>query len=110
MALSSLFPQAVCQSSSETSSYSPVSSFSIYRAFACGIDEKKAAAAAADVDDRKARRELLRFVFCGDGGADKPHTDDGPRTKKMHNIKRKLIRDGISAITSTGEIEPILNE
>ena len=66
---------------------------------------------AADADvDRKARRELLRFVFCGDGGADRPHTDDGPRTKKMHNIKRKLIGDGISAITSTGEIEPILNE
>ena len=92
MALSSLFPQAVCQSSSETSSYSPVSSFSIYRAFACGIDEKKAVAAAADVDDRKARRELLRFVFCGGVGADRPH--DGPRTKKMHNIKRKLIGDG----------------
>lgn len=65
---------------------------------------------AADADvDRKARRELLRFVFCGDGGADRPPTDDGPRTKKMH-IKRKLIGDGISAIILQAQREIMNNE
>jgi len=64
-----------------------------YRALAiCGIVVKNAVAAEVD---KKARRELLWFVFLGLGAA-RPSTDANPRTRR-HIVERRLLGkdDGI---------------